>query len=219
MNIEFIEINMEKWARAPFFELYNKMIPTGFNVCVDLDVTKTYEYFKERGYKYAAGYRYIIMKLINHKAYFRIAIKDGKLGYYNHLVPSYVNFHKDDQTTSVMWVDYEEDFQTFYKQYIEEEKKYKDVHGMLAKPGIPPENSCMVGVLPWTSFTSYSPIPYASSTQYFPVLQSGKFKIVEGKRMMPFSMTVHHAVVDGYQVSQYLDELQAALNAPETWAE
>ncbi len=35
---------------------------------------------------------------------------------------------------------------------------------------------------------------------------------------MPFSITVAHAVVDGYQVSEYLEALQEAINTPEVWA-
>ncbi len=218
MTAIFHEINLNEWKRAPYFGLYTKMIPTGFNVCVDLDVTKMYQYFKQKGYKFASGYRYITMKLINEREYFRIAYKDGKLGYYDYLIPSYANFHEDDQTTSVMWVDYKETFGEFNKAYLEEQAKYKDVHGIIAKPEMPPENSCMIGVLPWTSFTSYSPVPYAAPTQFFPVLEAGKFKKTEGKILMPFSITVSHAVVDGYGVSEYLEALQRAMNAPETWS-
>lgn len=220
MKLEFTEIDLKKWARAPYFQLYTQMIPTGFTTCVDLDITKMHTYFKEEGYKFGAGYRYIALKVLNSEGreYFRVAVKDGKLGYYNHLVPSFTNFHEDDKTTSVMWMDYDEDFKTFYNQYIEEEKKYKDVHGLLAKPGMPPENGCMLGAMPWISFTSYSPVPYASSNQYFPIIETGKFKMVDGKELMPFSIMVHHAVADGYHVGQFLEELQEWMNKPEEWA-
>lgn len=219
MKLIFNEIQWNEWKRAPYFQLYTKMIPTGFNICVDLDVTKMYGYFKEKGYKFAIGYRYIVMKLINEREYFRIAYKDGKLGYYNYLLPSYANFHEDDQTTSVMWVDWENSFKTFYQNYVEEEQKYKVVHGLVAKPEMPPENGCMVGVLPWTSFTSYAPVPYTSPTQFFPIIQAGKFKRLDEKILMPFSITVHHAVVDGYQVSEYLEKLQEIMNRPEEWTQ
>lgn len=215
MKSGFNPIHLSEWKRLPYFKLYTEMIPTGFNICVDLDVTRIYAYFHERGWKFAIGYRYITMKLINEREYFKIAYKDEKLGYYDYLIPSYVNFHKDDQTTSVMWVDYRELFKDFMQYYLEEEEKYKEVHSIVAKSEMPPENSCMVGVLPWTSFISYSPIPYSAPTQFFPVLQSGKFKKVGGKVFMPFSITVSHAVADGYQVSEYLEQLQTAMNMPE----
>ncbi|PHV69484.1 chloramphenicol acetyltransferase CAT [Sporanaerobium hydrogeniformans] len=215
MELEFCEINLKEWKRAPYFEFYTKMLPTGFNLCVELDVTKMYTYFKEKGYKFAIGYRYITMKLINERAYFRVAYKEGKLGYYNYLTPTYANFHSDDATTTIMWVEYRETFEAFQQHYLEEENKYKGVHGIVAKPTMPPENSCMVGVLPWTSFISYSPIPYSAPTTFFPVLQAGKLKRVGEKIWMPFSITISHAVVDGYQVSEYLEQLQLAMNLPE----
>lgn len=218
MELEFREIDLKEWKRAPYFELYTKMIPTGFNLCIDLDVTKMYAYFKRKGYRFAIGYRYITMKLINERECFRISYRNGKLGYYNYLTPTYANFHKEDESTSIMWVDYEESFEVFNKAYLEEDAQYKEVQGIVAKPQMPPENGCIVGVLPWTSFSSYSPTPYAPPTQFFPVLQAGKFKKEDDKVLMPFSITVAHAVVDGYQVSEYLEALQEAINAPELWA-
>lgn len=218
MNVEFYEINLGEWSRTPYFELYTKMIPTGFNICVDLDVTQMRSYFRAKGYKFAIGYRYITTKLINERDYFRIAYKEGKLGYYNYLSPSYANFHDDDHTTTIMWVNYEESFEAFHQHYVEEEEKYREVHGILAKPEMPPENSYMVGVLPWTSFKSYSPVPYAPPVQFYPVLQSGQFRVENDRLLMPFSITVSHAVVDGYHVSEYLEQLQHAMNKPEAWA-
>ncbi len=89
MKIEFTEIDLEKWPRTPYFKLYTQMIPTGFTTCVELDITKMHTYFKKEGYKFGAGFRYITLKVLNKKENenFRIALKDGKLGYYNHLLP------------------------------------------------------------------------------------------------------------------------------------
>ena len=219
MKTEFTEIDLEKWARTPYFKLYTQMIPTGFTTCVNLDITRMHGHFKEKGLKFGAGFRYITLKVLNGRENedFRVAMKDGRLGHYNHLLPSFTNFHDDDKTSSVMWTDYDDDFTTFYSGYMEEERKYRDVHGILAKPGLPPENACMIGVLPWISFTSYSPVPYAQSGQYFPVIETGKFKSSGGKILMPFSIMVHHAVADGYNVAHFLDELQEEINRPEEW--
>jgi chloramphenicol O-acetyltransferase type A len=42
----------------------------------------------------------------------------------------------------------------------------------------------------------------------------GKIGEVNGRRMMPFSIEVHHAMMDGITVGRYLDRLQEALLKP-----
>jgi len=75
----------------------------------------------------------------------------------------------------------------------------------------------MIGMLPWITFTHYSPIPFATIKNYFPVLQAGKFLDKEGKKMMPLSIMVYHAVADGYHVSLFLEKFQNAMSTPHLW--
>ena len=77
----------------------------------------------------------------------------------------------------------------------------------------------MVGVIPWISFKSYSPVPFGfgEHTNFFPILEYGKFYEKDNRLLMPLSMTVDHAIADGYQVSLFLNELQAEVNYPEKW--
>ncbi|AWW27521.1 MULTISPECIES: CatA-like O-acetyltransferase [unclassified Acetobacterium] len=148
---------------------------------------------------------------------FRVAKTADKLEYYEVLHPSYACFHEDDKTMSNMWTEFDPDFESFYQNYMNDQKQYSGNHGILAKPELPPPNSFMVGMLPWTQFSSYSPVPYAKADYYFPVLQAGRFFEKSGRKMMPFSITVHHAVADGYHVSLFLEKFQTAMNHPEQW--
>jgi chloramphenicol O-acetyltransferase type A len=42
----------------------------------------------------------------------------------------------------------------------------------------------------------------------------GKIGEASGRRMMPFSIEVHHAMMDGITVGRYLDRLQEMLSKP-----
>jgi chloramphenicol O-acetyltransferase type A len=42
----------------------------------------------------------------------------------------------------------------------------------------------------------------------------GKIGEVNRRRMMPFSIEVHHAMMDGITVGRYLDRLQEMLSKP-----
>ena len=142
---------------------------------------------------------------------------DGQLGYYEVLHPSYACFHEDDKSMSNMWTEYAPDFEAFYHHYVDDQMQYANNHGILAKPEMPPVNSCMIGMLPWIEFKSYSPIPYADSNCYLPVIQAGKFFEKEERKMMPLSITVHHAVADGYHVSEFLEKFKTHMACPQNW--
>ena len=216
MNHEFHPIDRDTWDRTPYFYYFTKMLPTGYSLTVEVDITNTYNEVKKAGKKFFPAYLYMTSWLIAKQQEFRIAERNGQLGHYEVLHPSYACFHEDDKTMSCMWTEYATDFETFYNNYMEDQKQYAGNHGILAKTGIP-ENSYMVGMLPWTQFTSYSPVPYGGGNYYFPVLQAGKFFTKADKKMMPFSISVHHAVADGYHVGLFLQRFQEGMLHPEVW--
>lgn len=217
MNTQFHPIDFESWDRRQYFYYFTEMLPTGFNLCVEVDITESYQKIKELGRKFFPVYLYLAAKLISEQPEFRIAKADEQLGHYQVLHPSYACFHDDDKTMSNMWTEYSPDFESFYQNYIEDQKHYSGNHGILAKPELPPPNNFMVGMLPWTQFTSYSPVPYGKGDYYFPILQAGRFFEKDGRKMMPFSITVHHAVADGYHVGLFLEKFQQNMNHPDQW--
>ena len=217
INTTFHPIMFDEWDRKQYFYYFTQMLPTGFSMSVEVDITNTYETIKRQNRKFFPAYLYIASKLIEQQQEFRIANIDGQLGFFEVLHPSYACFHQDDNTMSNMWTEYTPEFDTFYNHYMEDQTLYAKNHGILAKPDMPPQNSCMIGMLPWIQFTSYSPVPYAMGNVYFPVIQAGKFFDRDGRKKMPLSFTVHHAVADGYHVSKFFDEFEKAMNHPEEW--
>lgn len=217
MDTQWHPIDFESWDRRQYYYYFTEMLPTGFNLSVEADITETYDLIKKFGKKFFPAYLYLSSKLIIEQPEFRIAKINDQLGYYEVLHPSYACFHDDDKTMSNMWTEYTSDFEIFYQNYLEDQAQYAGNHGILAKPELPPPNNYMVGMLPWTQFTSYSPIPYSKSEYYFPILQAGQFFEKNGRKMMPFSITVHHAVADGYHVGLFLEKFQNAMNHPDQW--
>lgn len=217
LNTIFHPIDFNEWYRKEYFYYFTKMLPTGYSISVEIDITNTYNIIKKANKKFFPAYLYVASKLISEQQEFKIATLDNQIGYYEVLHPSYACFHEDDKTMSNMWTEYNDDFEIFYNNYMDDQNKYASNHGILAKPDMPPQNNCMIGMLPWIKFSSYTPVPYADLNMYFPVLQAGKFFDKDGKKMMPLSITVHHAVADGYHVSLFIEKFQKHMTYPEKW--
>lgn len=217
MDTKFHLIDYNNWERRQYFYYFTKMLPTGYSISVDIDITNTYNIVKSTGRKFFPTYLYLASKLIAKQQEFRIAKSDEQLGYYDVLHPSYACFHEDDKTISSMWTQYDEDYDKFYMNYQKDQEQFANNHGVLAKPDMPPANNYMIGMLPWTQFTSYTPTPYTNSEYYFPVLEAGKFFEKENRKMMPFSISIHHAVADGYHVGLFLERFQYGMEHPKEW--
>lgn len=217
LNTKFHKINLNEWKRAKHFYYFTKMLPTGYSISVNIDISSTYNMIKKDNKKFFPAYLYVASRVLSEQQEFRVASLDNELGYYEVLHPSYSIFHKDDGIISNMWTEYDPDFRIFYDNYIDDQNKYASNHEIMAKAEMPPANTCMIGMLPWIEFSSYTPIPYAPINSFLPVIQAGKFFDKDGKKMMPLSITVHHAVADGYHVGMFFDKFQEYMSHPEAW--
>ena len=69
--------------------------------------------------------------------------------------------------------------------------------------------------LPWLSFTSFAHARKRGREDSVPRIAFGKFVKENDRTWMPFSVEVHHALMDGLHVGRYVNRLQEALANPE----
>lgn len=207
---QFTPIDLTTWDRGQIFYYFSKMSPTGYSLTVQMDITKMKAALDRANLKFFPAYLWLVTKTLNQQQEFRIAEKGGQIGYYDHLTPLYASFHEDTKTFSLMWTAYDEDFQSFYNAYLQNQEQYGKNHGVLAQPDLlPPPNAYTVSCVPWIPFQHFAVHSYENNPYYFPSVEAGKFTEENGKLMMPLSITCHHATTDGYHVNEFLTQLQA----------
>lgn len=67
-------------------------------------------------------------------------------------------------------------------------------------------------VLPWIAFTSFTNARRGAG-ESVPKVVFGRHEERDGRRVMPVSVEVHHALVDGLHVARYLQTLRSELEA------
>lgn len=205
----FTPIDLKTWKRGQMFYYFSKMAPTGYSLTVDVDITHMMIALRAVDMKFFPAYLWLVTKNLNLQTEFRIAEKDGQIGYYDTLTPLYASFHDDDKTFSLMWTKYDNDFSVFYHSYLENQRQFGNNHGILAQnESIPPKNAYTVSCIPWVSFSHFSVHPYENKPYYFPSVEAGRFYEREDRIILPLSITCHHATTDGYHVKMFLDTLQ-----------
>lgn len=217
-KIKFTPLDIQTWQRGQMFYYFSKVAPTGYSMTVDLNITKMRDSLKAANMKFFPAYLWLVTKTLNLQEEFKIAEKDGKIGYYETLTPLYAIFHEDDRTFSLMWTEFNENFMAFYHAYIDNKKRYERNHGILTQADqVPPENAYTVSCVPWITFKHFAVHSYENKTYYFPSVEAGKFYENNGEIMMPLSITCHHAATDGYHVSCFMEALQSEANTFEKY--
>lgn len=92
MNTKFYKINLNEWNRTQYFYYFTKMLPTGYSISMNIDITNTYNAIKKYDKKFFPAYLYIASKVISEQQEFKIASLNNELGYYEVLHPSYSTF-------------------------------------------------------------------------------------------------------------------------------
>ena len=148
---------------------------------------------------------------------FCLAERDGVLGHYNCL-PLYAAFHEGDKTFSLLWTAYDDEFRAFQAAYLEDKARHGGHHGILGKAGeVPPPNAYTVSCLPWVDFRHFAVHSYEKQPYLLPSVEAGKLRREGEKLLLPLSLTVHHAAADGWQVHQFLTDLQADMDRFDTF--
>lgn len=162
---------------------------------------------------------YMIATVVNNHKEFSICFDhEGSLGYWDSMNPSYTIFHKENETFSSIWTEYNESFLRFYSDYLDDIKNYGNIMKFTPKSN-EPDNTFSVSSIPWVSFTGFNLNVYNEGTYLIPIFTAGKYFKQGNKIFIPISIQVHHAICDGYHASRFINEMQELAFSFQEWLE
>lgn len=218
MKTYFHAVDMNTWPRAQTYTYFTNTVSTLiYSINVTLDVTIVKNPLKKQKLKFFPAYLYLITHVLNEQKEFLMAVQNDTLGYWNDRTPCYPILHKDDKTLTFLWTVYNDNFNRFYEQYMSDMDQYGKQHGILSAKGKPPSNSYIIACTPWFSFNSLSMQLQNATYYYAPLFEAGGFSQIGNTIGMPLSITVNHAVIDGYHIKVFLEKLQWMMDHPENW--
>lgn len=202
--MEFQKIDIKTWKRKTYFEHYFSNVPCTYSMSVRLDITQLIK----TGKKLYPTMLYCISTVVNRYEEFRTAFNsDGALGVYTSMNPCYTVFHKNTQTFSNLWTEYNADYDAFCKAYADDVSIYGKREEFNAKPSMP-ENVFNVSMIPWVSFEGFNLNLQKGYDYLIPIFTMGKYFQDENKTILPMAIQVHHAVCDGYHIGLFVNDLQ-----------
>ena len=204
----FKPIDTNSWKRKPYFDHYFNQIRCTYSITVNIDITNVLSFKDRNKVKLYPLLIYVISKAVNKYEEFRTAINDrGEIGVWETLSPCYTVFHKNSESFSNIWTEWNDDLNLFLSNFEQDSKRFGQIDRIDAKPNTP-ANVFPISSLPWTTFTGFNLNIFADGTYLLPIFTYGKYFKDGNRYLIPLSIQVHHAVCDGFHVSRLINEIQ-----------
>lgn len=202
-------LDVASWARREVFEFFVGFDKPYFNICTTLDVTKLLAVLRDRpGVSVMLAYHYFALRAANEIEPFRYRLRQGRV-FVHDVIHGGTTVMLPNENFTLAYFEYDEDFETFIRGADSAVKEAQSGDGAF-RPNTR-DDMIHCTTLPWVSFTSFSHARNWGREDSVPKIAFGKFVKENDRTLLPFSVEVHHALMDGLHVGRYVSWLEEAL--------
>lgn len=204
------KLNLDTWNRKEHFLFFKQMEEPFFGITTRIDCTKAYAKAKELGVSFFTYYLHKTLDAVNAVENFRYRIIDNEVYIFNQIDAS-ATILRDDKTFGFSLIQYDNDLKVFAEITRKEIDRIQNTTGLITRDF--EINLIHFSALPWVDFTSYSHARSFTWPDSCPKISYGKMVEENGKKTMAVSIHVHHGLVDGYHVGEFISILQELMNS------
>jgi len=202
-------LDFENWNRKDHFNFFNQFEEPFFGVTITIDCSIAYIKCQKEQKGFFLYYLHQCLGAANAVEAFRLRIEDGNVYLYD-VVHATAVINRPDTTFGFSYLDYHEIFDHFQAEAKKEMDRIRNSKGLV--PADSGANVMHISAIPWLDFTSLSHARGFSFKDSCPKISFGKMTESGGKKTMPVSIHVNHALMDAYHVSIFVDEFQHRMN-------
>jgi chloramphenicol O-acetyltransferase type A len=199
------KLNLEAWNRKEHFLFFKQMEEPFFGVTITVDCTKAYDKAKELGVSFFTYYLFKTLTAVNQCEPFRYRIIDNEVYIFDRIDVS-STILREDKTFGFSQIEYSKDLNEFAENTKKEIARIQTTIGLFTREYS--ENLIHFSALPWINFTSFSHARSFTWPDSCPKISFGKMMDENGKKTMSMSLHVHHGLMDGYHVGEFLTFFQ-----------
>lgn len=204
------KLNIDTWNRKEHFLVFKQMDEPFFGITTTIDCTKAYEKAKELNVSFFTYYLHKTLMAVNAVENFRYRIVDEEIFIYDQIDAS-ATIMREDHTFGFSLIPFSSDIAVFAENASKEIERIKNTPGLFTREFNDP-NLIHFSSLPWINFTSLSHARNYSLPDSCPKISFGKMVEENGRKTMAISIHVHHGLMDGFHLGQFVDCLQDLLN-------
>ncbi|SHL44239.1 chloramphenicol acetyltransferase [Flavobacterium xanthum] len=204
-------LDLENWNRKEHFQFFKQFEEPFFGATVEIDCTKAYASAKILKTSFFSYYLYHTLRAVNTIESFRYRIADDQI-YVCDQINASATIGREDGSFGFSLMEYNSDFSVFAASSTKEIERIQTTTGLFTR-NFDDDNVIHFSAIPWLDFSSLSHARSYTFPDSCPKISFGKMKIADnGKRTMAMSVHVHHALMDGFHVGQFVDCFQELMN-------
>lgn len=205
-------LDLENWNRKEHFAHFRQMEEPFFGATVEIDCTKAYQTAKSLNASFFIYYLHQTLVAVNTIENFRYRIAEDQI-YINDRIDASATIGREDGTFGFSLIEYDADFKVFEQTALKEIERIQSTTGLFTRE-FKDDNVIHFSAIPWLNFTS---LTHARSFTYpdsCPKVSFGKMITSEaGKRTIAMAVYVHHGLMDGLHLGQFVDYFQELMNS------
>lgn len=197
------KIDMNEYYRKGVFRHFSEDCKCSTSITSRVDVTDLVKYSRAQETKFYINFLYVLSKVLNSRDDYRMNYlwQTNELICYDQINPTQYVFHDDTETCTPVYTTYYEDYQTFYDHALADVEKAKTTRDYGLDTANHP-NWFDASYISWLSYDSLN-IELPDGYLFFaPIINWGKYRIEDGRYMMPVTVRLNHAIADGYLVAK-----------------
>ncbi|AYL99450.1 CatA-like O-acetyltransferase [Mucilaginibacter celer] len=202
------QVDINNWIRKEHYNFFKTFEEPYYGVNVDIDVTAAYKFVKQNGISFFLYTMYQSLAASQIIEAFRYRMEGDEVFIYDR-IDGESTVPRANGTFGFGSFQFYPSFEDFNTEAIREITRVQS-NNLLELSTV--NNTIRYSSLPWLNFTALSHARKFSFVDSCPKISFGKMTDRHGKRIMPLSIHVNHALVDGIHLGQYIDCYQDLLN-------
>lgn len=209
-------IDVDTWSRRDNYRFFETFVSSWYAVATEIDCTEARAAAKRRGQSFFLYYLYAVVRAANEVDELRYRIDKQNQVVFHDRVDIITPIAVPGRTFFTLRIPYHESFADFYAeahQLITHIPSDGDPYGaektLMAQGDYDVVHLSAVPGMYFTSIT-YT-LAEAGNACNYPLMTAGKAVIREGRLVMPLSIYVNHAFVDGSHLSLFFQKIEQYL--------
>ena len=203
------KIDIERWDRREHYRFFMRMDYPQYNLCFDLDVSGLVEACRQSRRSFYHALLFHSTVSANRIPEFRYRARGAEVVQHDRLHPSFTDMDPDGDLFRIVTLELPDTLDAFSAQAAEKSRNQShpfDFHGFEGR-----DDLLYFTTLPWISFTQLTHPITLGRDDSVPRLSWGRYREQAGRFILPYSVQVHHAFVDGIHISRFKAALEAEI--------
>ena len=197
------------WEREEHFHFFRAFTQPFFNVHSEIDITSLYHHAKKEKLSVFLAYLHAATEGIRATENFLLRLEGDEVVKYE-AVDISTTVLKDNKTVSFVHLPHHRDLRAFCKEASEIVAEVKQSNRLFY--GYNGPDLIHATTLPWFPLKGMEHAHVDDPNDAVPKLAFGMLEFRADRVILPMSVRVHHALVDGYHIHLFIENLKASIN-------